>query len=1053
MKRCIFTITMLFLFIVLIRINAQENGKWEILNEPGWFGTIDFVSEQAGWITRNGALLKTEDGGETWQSIHVEIELESIDFINESVGWAKNELGIYQTEDGGQSWVVQKELQNADFIHSICVVNDSVIFTEGIVAEAEGYNQWWVLKSTDAGLSWEKIFSNKTGLPSNRIMCIAIDSSDNKWIGTKGGLARFDGTDWTIYNYSNSGLPDNIIRCITIDSKDNKWIGTTGGLARFDGTDWTIYNSSNSGLPDNSIWCIAIDSSDIKWIGTRYAGLARFDGSSWKVYDSSNSPLGFEWIRSIAIDSLGDKWIAPSFGGLAMFDGSNWDVYDQLNSGLPSNSIMCIAIDSKDNKWIGTGNGLAMFDGADWDVYDQFNSGLPSNYIRSITIDGRGNKWIGTDNDGLVMYDDSSWSVYDTSSSGLPGNQVRTIAVDSSGNKWIGTEDGGLAVFDGRKWIVYNYDPNTDQCYNSLSFYNEEIGVVTGSLKDTCFVLRTNNGGNTWHEKKLADFVEIDNIQFINDSTAYFKAEKHNGEDEQYTLCLTTDTFSSWTELISDDVSLQSYCCLDEKAVFALVGDDSVSQVMKSTDGGFTWLKISEPETEGDIYFLSEYTGFIRNGSELHRSTDGGITWHLHLWIINYPLADVFFLDRIRGFICGGRFWGPHDEEWWSEGRLFSTIDGGTIWKVNFHIEGGAGECFAECIFLNENVGFLSNRRSIYKTIDSGNRWDLFFPSENDSINCQFNFTDMEFKNDQVSWLAGWAKWADDSSGAGILGTTDGGSNWELVWKYPDTEEYQYSLDDIHFVNTTGWAVGESGMILRYTEHDNWQPMLGMTDLPLQDVFFSDEQHGWIAGGYINEQDFQSIILRTNDAGETWTQIRLDKYLINDMYFADSLCGWVVGKDTSRYWGSGVILKTSTGGENWTAQVKNLSTPLTAVHFKDGFGWAVGERGLVLRTEDGSTWVDERNNKIYPSKFELSQNYPNPFNPSTNIEFTLPKSEFTTLKVFNTLGQKVATLVSKKLNQRNHTYTFDGRNLASGIYYYQLVAGDYMEVKKMILLK
>jgi hypothetical protein len=88
-----------------------------------------------------------------------------------------------------------------------------------------------------------------------------------------------------------------------------------------------------------------------------------------------------------------------------------------------------------------------------------------------------------------------------------------------------------------------------------------------------------------------------------------------------------------------------------------------------------------------------------------------------------------------------------------------------------------------------------------------------------------------------------------------------------------------------------------------------------------------------------------------------------------------------------------------------------------------------------------------------PLKFQLRQNYPNPFNPSTTIEFTLAKSEFVELKVYNILGKEVSTLVLNKLNPGKHTYTFDGRNLASGIYYYQLVAGDFREVKKMILLK
>jgi hypothetical protein len=88
-----------------------------------------------------------------------------------------------------------------------------------------------------------------------------------------------------------------------------------------------------------------------------------------------------------------------------------------------------------------------------------------------------------------------------------------------------------------------------------------------------------------------------------------------------------------------------------------------------------------------------------------------------------------------------------------------------------------------------------------------------------------------------------------------------------------------------------------------------------------------------------------------------------------------------------------------------------------------------------------------------PEDYLLSQNYPNPFNPSTTIDFKLPKSEYVELKVYDVLGREISNLVSMKLNQGNHTYIFDGKNLASGIYYYQLTAGDYRQVKKMILLK
>ena len=105
-------------------------------------------------------------------------------------------------------------------------------------------------------------------MPSNDVTAIAIDSNNNKWIGTdRGGLARFDGTNWTIYNGFNSGLPNtgpnkivNSIHSIVIDSKGNLWIGTIlGGLVKYDGINWTVYNETNSGLTTNVVWPIAID--------------------------------------------------------------------------------------------------------------------------------------------------------------------------------------------------------------------------------------------------------------------------------------------------------------------------------------------------------------------------------------------------------------------------------------------------------------------------------------------------------------------------------------------------------------------------------------------------------------------------------------------------------------------------------------------------------------------------------------------------------------------------------------------------------------------------
>ena len=85
--------------------------------------------------------------------------------------------------------------------------------------------------------------------------------------------------------------------------------------------------------------------------------------------------------------------------------------------------------------------------------------------------------------------------------------------------------------------------------------------------------------------------------------------------------------------------------------------------------------------------------------------------------------------------------------------------------------------------------------------------------------------------------------------------------------------------------------------------------------------------------------------------------------------------------------------------------------------------------------------------------FILFQNFPNPFNPSTSIEYTLPSSEFVTVKVHDILGNEVATLVNKQKQAGTYRINFDSNNLASGIYIYKIQAGSFTQVKKMILLK
>lgn len=88
-----------------------------------------------------------------------------------------------------------------------------------------------------------------------------------------------------------------------------------------------------------------------------------------------------------------------------------------------------------------------------------------------------------------------------------------------------------------------------------------------------------------------------------------------------------------------------------------------------------------------------------------------------------------------------------------------------------------------------------------------------------------------------------------------------------------------------------------------------------------------------------------------------------------------------------------------------------------------------------------------------PKEITLSQNYPNPFNPSTNIQFSLPQNSTVALHVYNLLGQRVQTLVDGQITAGIHNISFDASQLSSGIYFYRIEAGGFVQTKRMMLIK
>jgi hypothetical protein len=141
----------------------------------------------------------------------------------------------------------------------------------------------------------------------------------------------------------------------------------------------------------------------------------------------------------------------------------------------------------------------------------------------------------------------------------------------------------------------------------------------------------------------------------------------------------------------------------------------------------------------------------------------------------------------------------------------------------------------------------------------------------------------------------------------------------------------------------------------------------------------------------------------------------------------------------------------NTGSYSWnvTAQDSSNECLIRITNLENGFVYDVSDGTFTI---DIVSDVDDELNGI-PSEFNLAQNYPNPFNPVTSIKYQVPEASLVSIKVYDIIGREVAVLVNEVKNPGNYQIYFDGGNLASGVYFYKMIAGDFSSVKKMNLLK
>jgi photosystem II stability/assembly factor-like uncharacterized protein len=374
-----------------------------------------------------------------------------------------------------------------------------------------------------------------------------------------------------------------------------------------------------------------------------------------------------------------------------------------------------------------------------------------------------------------------------------------------------------------------------------------------------------------------------------------------------------------------------------------------------------------------------------------------------------------------------------------ANGVVLKTTNNGFTWR-----NVGGGAIGAEEIYaidaLDTTTAFVTTSPSasyIFRTTDGGASWDTVFTQPGGFIN----------GIDMVDASVGYAV-GDPVGPWTVLKTTDGGATWSRLATEPAQAGSEAGWNNsFQVMDQHIWFGTSNSRVYRSTDGGaTWS----FATTPFTNSFelhFNNVDEGIVVG---------NGSARTTNGGATWIPMESPIPGSGNMYGASGSGdrdywvgrGPVVYRSTDR----GISWVTSYTGGNAIAHLDFWTAPSFGLE-PNTRGWTVGGSGSISAFFGAVSGVKEIDGEGIPTAYALEQNYPNPFNPSTKITFSVPSSEQVVLKVYDLLGQEVATLVNERMNPGRYEASFDASKLASGVYFYRLTAGSFNQVKKMLLLK
>lgn len=418
--------------------------------------------------------------------------------------------------------------------------------------------------------------------------------------------------------------------------------------------------------------------------------------------------------------------------------------------------------------------------------------------------------------------------------------------------------------------------------------------------------------------------------------------------------------------------------------------------IFRSTDSGNQWETVHK-----GLPGLYNFNCITSNGSVIlagapgsvfYRSTNQGETWLQTSTGITGTVTINALIMR-DSFALAGSSTGT---------SVYRSTDAGKTWKesnagINAHIRGFA--------FIGDAV-LAGTNKGMYRSTDNGLSWSSV-------ITGAINYPSGKFL---VMGSDVYAGTRDNSSAVGeLIKSTDAGVTWSRVASDSITlaihgiAAYGNSI----IVVESGYAfVTPKGNIWRSDDNGStWYKI--MNGLPAEDRGLTGLVN---AGGTLYTSSYS-----------IW---------VRDMYAStDGGLNWFTATEGMQ--------KDFSGVNEFTVTNENVFVALAGT----------GQYGIYKRPLSSNPSDVEKWDNISPENFSLSQNYPNPFNPVTNFQFRIPQSGPVTLKVYDNLGAEVATIVNETLAAGEYNYSWNAKDLSSGVYLYRLQGNGYTSAKKLVLMK